>query len=96
MSAPPDRRPCVCRGWIEPDAGGNAAITEAVADHNETAQHQTWRYDELLHGGLVLPETPAEQLRRHLGVPVPAVRPVITDPEHVPSRRRPDPWGGAL
>lgn len=98
MSTPP-RRPCVCNGPpIAPLGSGTRSIREAVDAHSETPEHQRWRYDALLAGDLVTPETPAENLTRTLGIPVPYVRPVITSADLVGAgKRRPyGRWDGEL
>lgn len=98
MSRPPDRRPCVCRGYVTPASDSDHDVTRAVADHGDTPEHHAWRYRELMAGTLSLAETPAESIRRHLGIVTPIVRPVtdLTDAELVPMARRHRPWDGEL
>lgn len=93
---PERRRPCICRGWITPqDPGDPRSIEDAVADHNTTGGHLTWRRDAILDGELVIPESPSETLRRHMGIPVPAVFRIERDGQAPAAEALPRGRGGA-
>lgn len=96
---------CVCTGWIEPETDDDHAIAKAIDSHALTNLHTAWRYQMLMNGTLTMPETPAEQIRRHLAPKVEFRRvegvrldradvppDQLTDPELIPPRRRREEW----
>lgn len=64
----PDRRPCICKGWLTVTEPGDEAIVAEVRAHNRTPSHVAWRAQHEPPIPVVVPVlTPAEVAHELVG-----------------------------